>query len=71
MADLDLAGEVRLRYRTWIVLTWICAVAATGLVVLFIALGYRWIFRPLRLLVKGSRRVAAGDFNYRIELPIA
>jgi len=32
-------------------------------------LGYRWIFRPLRVLVKGSRRVAAGDFNYRIELP--
>src|SRR5215471_3091904 len=34
---VDLAGEVRLRYRTWIVLTWVCAVAATGLVVLFIA----------------------------------
>lgn len=66
---VDLASEVRLRYRTWIVLTWICAIAATGLVVLFIALGYRWIFRPLRLLVKGSRRVAGGDFNYRIELP--
>jgi two-component system NtrC family sensor kinase len=66
---VDLAGEVRLRYRTWIVLSWICAVAATGLVVIFIALGYRWIFRPLRLLVKGSRRVAGGDFNYRIELP--
>jgi two-component system, NtrC family, sensor kinase len=66
---IDLASEVRLRYRTWIVLTWVCAVAATALVVLFIALGYRWIFRPLRLLVKGSRRVAGGDFNYRIELP--
>jgi len=66
---VDLAGEVRLRYRTWIVLTWVCAIAATALVVLFIALGYRWIFRPLRLLVKGSRRVAGGDFNYRIELP--
>jgi len=66
---INLAGEVRLRYRTWIVLTWVCAVAATALVVIFIALGYRWIFRPLRLLVKGSRRVAGGDFNYRIELP--
>jgi HAMP domain-containing protein len=66
---INLVGEVRLRYRTWIVLTWICAIAATALVVVFIALGYRWIFRPLRLLVKGSRRVAGGDFNYRIELP--
>jgi two-component system NtrC family sensor kinase len=27
------------------------------------------VFRPLRCLVKGSRRVAGGDFNYRIELP--
>jgi signal transduction histidine kinase len=31
--------------------------------------GYSWIFRPLRELVMGSRRVASGDFNYRIKLP--
>jgi signal transduction histidine kinase len=31
-------------------------------------LTYRWVFRPLRLLGHGSRRVAAGDFNYRIHL---
>ncbi|HEY2761745.1 MAG TPA: ATP-binding protein, partial [Pirellulales bacterium] len=63
-----LAGEVRARYRAWIILAWICAVAATVLVVVFIRLGYRWIFRPLRMLVKGSRIVAAGDFTYRIHL---
>lgn len=64
----ELAYEVKSRYRTWIVLTWVCAVSATGLVVLFIFLCYRWVFRPLRMLVKGSRRVAGGDFNYRIAL---
>jgi two-component system, NtrC family, sensor kinase len=64
----DLKDEVRSRYRAWIILTWICAVAATILLNLFFFLCYRWIFRPLRLLVKGSRIVAAGDFNFRIKL---
>jgi two-component system, NtrC family, sensor kinase len=63
-----LAGEVKARYRAWIILAWICAVAATVLVAVFIRFGYRWIFRPLRMLVKGSRIVAAGDFTYRIHL---
>ena len=63
-----LADDVRLRYRTWIVLTWVCAVATTFLTLTFVVLVYRWIFRPLRMLVKGSRRVAGGDFEYRIKL---
>jgi signal transduction histidine kinase len=64
----ELKDEVHSRYRAWIILAWICAIAATVFVAVFIRLGYRWIFRPLRLLVKGSRIVAAGDFNYRIQL---
>lgn len=32
----------------------------------FLRLIYTWVFRPLRQLVKGSRCVASGDFNYRI-----
>ena len=65
----DLASDVHARYRTWIVLTWLCAVAATALTFVFMYLCYRWVFRPLGSLVKGSRRVAGGDFNYHIELP--
>jgi signal transduction histidine kinase len=65
----DLAFEVRSRYRTWIVLAWICAFAATTLLLLFILLCYRWVFRPMRLLIKGSRRVAGGDFDFHIQLP--
>jgi two-component system NtrC family sensor kinase len=64
----DLAEEVRTRYRTWIVLTWVCGFASLALTFVFVALIYRWVFRPLRLLVKGSRRVAGGDFNFRIQL---
>jgi signal transduction histidine kinase len=65
----DLANDVKARYRTWIVLTWICAIAATTLTFIFIYFSYGWVFRPLATLVIGSRRVAAGDFNYHIELP--
>ncbi len=63
-----LAGDMRSRYRAWIILTWICSAAAAILLLVFISLCYRWIFHPLGMLVKGSRQVAAGDFNYRIEL---
>jgi two-component system, NtrC family, sensor kinase len=63
-----LKNEVLSRYRTWIILAWVCAIAATVFVAVFIRFGYRWIFRPLRLLVKGSRTVAAGNFNYRLHL---
>jgi signal transduction histidine kinase len=60
--------EVRGQYHTWIFLTWF-ATLLTGLVVLWLVrLFYVWIFRPLRILVAGSRRVASGDFAHRIQL---
>ena len=65
---LTLSQDVKSQSRAWIVLTWFAAIAATVLLTLFISLGYRWIFRPLRILVKGSRRVAGGDFDYQIHI---
>jgi two-component system NtrC family sensor kinase len=64
----DLAHEVRGRYRTLIVATWAAASAAGLMLAAIGVLTYRWVFRPLRLLGHGSRRVAAGDFDYRIQL---
>jgi two-component system NtrC family sensor kinase len=64
----DFAGEVRTQYRALIILTWITTLLATLLLGLFIRLFYAWIFRPLRVLVNGSRRVAAGEFGHRIAL---
>ena len=64
----DLSHEVRGRYRTLIVVTWASATAAAGLLAAIGVLTYRWVFRPLRHLGHGSRRVAAGDFAYRIQL---
>lgn len=64
----DFKGEVRHQYRALIILTWIMTVLALLMLGLFVRLFYSWVFRPLRVLVHGSRRVAAGEFRYRISL---
>jgi signal transduction histidine kinase len=63
-----LIDQVRSRYRTWIILTWATSITGSVMFAVFVRLFYTWVFRPLRVLVKGSRRVAAGDFDYRIAL---
>ena len=64
----DLAHEVRGRYRTLIITTWAAAIAAVLLLAGLGVLTYSWVFRPLRHLGHGSRRIAGGDFGYRIHL---
>jgi two-component system NtrC family sensor kinase len=64
----DLSHEVRSGYRTLIITTWASATAAATLLAALGAMSYRWVFRPLRLLGHGSRRVAAGDFKFRLRL---
>jgi two-component system, NtrC family, sensor kinase len=60
--------QVRGQYHTWIFLTSMCTVL-TGLVLIWLVrLFYLWVFRPMRMLIEGSRRVAAGDFGHRIQL---
>jgi signal transduction histidine kinase len=64
-ATLDHAKDV---YRSSLVAVW---GASAIVLVLFLGLlrsGYVWIFDPLRKLHQGARRVAQGDFNYRVEL---
>ncbi|HTU24078.1 MAG TPA: ATP-binding protein [Pirellulales bacterium] len=63
-----LKDEVHSQYRAWIVLTWVTSISTVVLLIVFIRLFYTWVFRPLRVLVKGSRRMAAGEFSYRIAL---
>ena len=63
-----LARDVRVQYRTAIVLTWVTSITALLMVGLFVRLFYQWIFRPLRVLIDGSRQVASGRFDYRIRL---
>lgn len=63
-----LAGEVRSQYRLAIPLAWMMFVLALGVLGLAIHVFRTTISRPLGTLVEGSRRVAAGDFDHRIEL---
>ncbi|MCA9216480.1 MAG: HAMP domain-containing histidine kinase [Planctomycetales bacterium] len=67
----DFATDVRVQYRTWIVLLCTTTLLAVSLMLLSIILLHGWVFRPLQQIIEGSRRVAGGDFNYRIQLKSA
>jgi two-component system, NtrC family, sensor kinase len=60
--------DVSGKYRALILSTWIATGTAALVFLLFMRLSYRWIFRPLKMLIAGSRRVASGEFSYRIHL---
>ena len=62
----SLASEVRIKYRSWIALTWITGLMSVALLIVLFFCVYSWVFKPLRELVQGSRIVAGGAFSYRI-----
>lgn len=62
----DFAGDARSQYRSWILVSWVMCLAAVALILGISGMFYMWVFRPLGVLIAGSRRVAAGDFNHRI-----
>jgi signal transduction histidine kinase len=64
----EFTNDVRLQYRTWIVMAWLTSASAFILLGLMMKLFYSWVFQPLNQLIEGSRRVAAGDFHFRIRL---
>ena len=66
-----LAGKLREARQTYQVSFVLICVSSTVVLLLFLGLvvsGYRWIFAPLRQLHQGARRVAQGDFDYRVQL---
>ena len=66
---LDFAKEVKVEYRTWIIVAWIGSVSAGICMVGLLLLIYIWVVAPLRVLIAGSRRIAQqDDFNHRIYL---
>lgn len=64
----EFTEEVRGQYRALITLSWITTATTAVMLTVFLKLFYDWIFRPLQTLIKGSKRVAAGNFDYRIRL---
>ncbi|MEX0641534.1 MAG: ATP-binding protein, partial [Pirellulales bacterium] len=63
-----LANDVRTQYRVAIPLAWGTTVLSSLLLVAAVQLFRKWIARPLETLVQGSREVAAGKFEHRIQL---
>jgi len=63
-----LVSDVRSQYRTAIVTAWINVIVAVVLLAAARRVFYKWFADPLQTLVHGSRKVAAGNFDHRIEL---
>jgi len=64
----NLREEVRGAYRTWIVLAWSSTAFTMALLVVLVFFFYRWVFRPLNVIIEGSRHVAEQNFHHRIEI---
>ncbi len=60
--------EVRTRYRTWIAISWSSLLFTAILLVGLCIYVRRAVILPFKALLHGSRLVAAGRFDYRIEI---
>jgi signal transduction histidine kinase len=49
-------------------MSWVTSFCAVLLLCLLCVLFHLWVFRPLQVLISGSRRVASGEFRHRIRL---
>lgn len=63
-----LKGNARGEYHTLIGLTSATTILAFVMLGFLVQLFYTWVFRPLRVLIHGSRIVAGGEFEHRIRL---
>ena len=62
------ADRAKTEYRTWFGITAFLVIAAVGLICLLIWKFSTRIIAPLETLVAGSREVAGGNYDHRIEL---
>ncbi len=65
----QLKGNARGEYHMLIGLTSATTILAFVMLGFLVQLFYTWVFRPLRVLIHGSRIVADGKFSHRIQLP--
>jgi signal transduction histidine kinase len=63
------AEQVRAEYYSWVGLSVGLLSGALCLLSWLIVMFRKSLFKPLEALVQGSRRVARGDYQYRIECP--
>ena len=68
--ELDWYSQTMRTHAHWLrMIVIICVTVSVGLMVLLIRLSFLWIFKPLHVLVEGSRQVASGKYGTRIVLP--
>lgn len=65
---LSLLEASKRQYQSSRVIVWTSAVAVLGMLIWLTRLTRRWVLYPVRLLQRGVRRVARGQFDYLIEL---
>jgi len=68
-ADLKGYSQNAKRQARWLkAAVYLCVLTSTLLLILLIRLTYVWIFRPLNILITGSRLIGTGKFQHRIQL---
>jgi two-component system, NtrC family, sensor kinase len=60
--------QARNNYRFHLVLLWSTGFATLGMLLHLVRCSQRWILRPISNLHQGARRVADGDFDYRLAI---
>jgi two-component system, NtrC family, sensor kinase len=64
----DKLAQVRQVYDSAMITLGITSAVIAVIFLVWLRSGYVWIFVPIRKLHQGARRVAQGDFRYRVEL---
>ena len=64
----SLKNDVSSEYRTAFAVSTVCIIGSIGIIAALLAMLWKWVFGPLRQLMRGSRMVADGDFDHRIVL---
>ncbi len=62
------AETARSKYHAWFAISLVLVSIAFVLIVSLWLLFRKWIFKPLQKLIAGSRQVASGNYDYRIQL---
>ena len=65
---LDRLDHARTNYRWHLAVVWVAGIATLGLLLNLVRCARRWVIEPVRELQQGARRVADGDFDYRLRV---
>lgn len=60
--------EMRGQARTWIAVAWLSLIGSIVMFLMLCGLFHSLVVKPFRTLIGGSRLVAAGEFDHRIDL---